>query len=156
MRREDERSTCDRRDRSCLESECTACLCNLRDDDRTARTLACPPYRRVASSDEARRAPLLHSITEGITQHHNVSKKRVVRSSAPFFPCDSPVIPVGKKSTGGGVEAEAEAAEERASRDCASEVAGEVCSSTAVSMSADMMSCVQRKSERRERRESEI
>jgi hypothetical protein len=92
--------------------------------------------------------PLLHSITENITEHHNVSKRRVVRSSAPFFPGDSPATPVGKKSTGGGGETAVDAAEASASNDCASEAAGEVSSSTAVSIDADIMSCVQGRSDR--------
>lgn len=45
--------------------------------------------------------------------------------------------------------AAAEAAEESASSDCTWEEAGEVGSSTEVVMSADMMRCVQKRSERR-------
>jgi hypothetical protein len=82
--------------------------------------------------------------------------KTVYKGIHPSIHINSPATPASDISTGRGGAAAADAAEESASSDCASEAAGEVGSSTAVSMKADMMHCVWRKSVRRERRESEI
>jgi hypothetical protein len=77
-----------------------------------------------------------------------MSMGMVEKSRNAFISCYSPAPSVISKSAGGGREAAANVAEERASSDCASEEAGEVCSSTVVSMTADMMRCVHRRSEK--------
>ena len=93
--------------------------------------------------------PLLHSHTQGIIEHRTVSKTAVGTSRQHSIYGNEPGDPVDEKSAGKGGEAAVEGAEESASNDCASEVAGEVGSSTAVSIGADMVCCVQGRSERR-------
>jgi hypothetical protein len=77
-----------------------------------------------------------------------VSKRVVHRGAQAYISRYSPATSVISKSAGRGAEAAADVAEESASSDCASEGAGEVCSSTAVSMTADMMRCVHRRSKK--------
>jgi hypothetical protein len=140
--------SCSIGDRYGLDVACGACLCIERVDVCISHKRAdrlCPPLTSVRQPSPA---PLLHSITEHITEHRTVSKRAVHRGAQASISRYSPASPVSEKSACGGGEAAAEAAEESASSDCASEVAGDMGSSTAVSMTADMMRCVHRKSEK--------
>jgi hypothetical protein len=95
-----------------------------------------------------RHAPVLFRDTEKADENHTVNKRAVPGGTQCVIHAGEPGEDDSEKSAGRGGEAAVDAAEESASRDCAAEGAGEVCSSTAVSMTADMMRCVHRKSKK--------
>jgi hypothetical protein len=139
---------CSSSDRCDQETERAACLCIERDECRTARMLAFLLCPHILCSDHQRPPNPLHIIRAHTPENMIVSLRAVHRGAQAIISCYSPATSVNGKSADGGEEAAVDAAEERASSDCASEGAGEVCSSTVVSMTADMMRCVHKRSEK--------